>query len=334
MGYKAYLCPTKTPSKHGTTHPHGGLRLRAARGAHRPLPARGTQRLEAARVARRGDRRAPLRRPGRGAARGAAARLQQYEGDPRADRHAQALGGAHRGFLPRASRAGRLRARLRRPGRVPLVVHRGQPQEVEGGGGADPLRSGRARGARRGRDRRAGCARAAGALPLDGRPHLRRAARAPGAHTHPALPGARERGDRQHALPDGLFEDRGIGGRADGRAALHARGHRRDALPGLRLRGGDAARGRRHLPAGQGGRRRAPRHAHRALRDHACDPARAARQAGGRDGRGDHLGAHARVAAGPRLAHPHGGHARRRAGGGAVGALRPARLLHGGRGAR
>lgn len=50
-------------------------------------------------------------------------------------------GGADRGFLPRAPRPGRLRAGVRRHGNLPMVVHRGQPQEMEGGLCGDQFRA-------------------------------------------------------------------------------------------------------------------------------------------------------------------------------------------------
>ena len=44
-------------------------------------------------------------------------------------------------MLSRAARPGRLRAGVRRHGNLPMVVHRGQPQEMEGGLCGDQFRA-------------------------------------------------------------------------------------------------------------------------------------------------------------------------------------------------
>ena len=176
------------------------------------------------------------------------------EGDSRTDHHAQAFGCPHRGVLSRTARSGRLRTGVRRRRAVRMVVHRGQPQEMERGVCGDQLRARRPPGASAGVARREPRPRAYRALRVVGGDDVRAAARIPRTDSDSALPEPRKRGDRLYALPDRLFQIRRIGGRADGGAALHARTDRGDEGARLRVRGGDAACRGRDLSARQGRR--------------------------------------------------------------------------------
>ena len=181
-------------------------------------------------------------------------------------------------------------------------------------------------------DRRGPRPRVRRAFRVDGPDDLRAAARIPRADSDSALPEPRERGDRQHALPDGLFEVRRFGGRTDRRAAFHARADRGDEGARIRLRGGDAPCRGGHVPARQGRGRRAASDAHRAFRGAPCDGGPPAGEVGAYHRRGNHLGAYSGIACGPCVAHPHGRDARCRAGRGAVGAVRHSRGVFGPRG--
>ena len=72
---------------------------------------------------------------------------------------------------------------------------------------------------------------------------------------------ARRPGPRR--LSDLFRADGGLGGGADGRAAFHRRAAGAAARSAASTCKGDAACRRRHVPAGQGGRHRGPRHARR-----------------------------------------------------------------------